>query len=206
MRRRAYEDVSKIDKGVTGVICDMQTAEILGKIYETLQRDIWDYLGIIAPLLLSLIAIVISLYNSFFACRKKSIDAKLLWDEFQEDFLVIIRNTGKRTLVIDSVSLIASKKKRNKRKSYELGTRYNVWSENKEKAYIGENETLTFSPCYGSIYDIFGYKGHFFDVSDENENLPVIIMVTDVDGRRWSFATSFTLRELDDKIEFMTKY
>lgn len=187
------------------MFCGVQIFEILKNINESLQKDVWDYLSIIAPLLLSFIALVISLYNSFFANRKKDVDAKLLWDDLQEKFFVIIRNSGKKTLVIDSVSLKATKRKRNHKKAYVLGTRNNVWSANQDKAYISENETISFNPVYGSIYDVFAYKGHAFDISEENESLPVRIIVTDVDGDKWIFETPYTLKELDSKIEFMTQ-
>lgn len=60
------------------VISNEEIFEVLKNISNSLQKDIWDYLAIVAPLVLSLIAIIISLYNSFIASNRKSVEAMLL--------------------------------------------------------------------------------------------------------------------------------
>lgn len=170
----------------------------LSFIAESLQKDTWDYLGIIAPILLSIVAILISMWNSFWSRNIKNLEANMVWEEVRATFFIIIRNTGKKTLVIKSVSLMAYDKEN--QEEYELGTRDNAWSIRQEKGYIAENEMMVLSPIYGSIYDVFAYKGHAFSVTKNNEDLMVNIIVTDIDGKRWTFKTSFTLGEIDQKL------
>lgn len=55
---------------------------------------------------------------------------------------------------------------------------------------------------YGSIYDVFGYRDHAFDVSDKN--LKVSIIVKDIDNRVWKNKTIFTLGEIDEKLSYAT--
>ena len=62
-----------------------------------------------------------------------------------------------------------------------------------------ENEVIVIKPVYGSIYDIFGYKGHFFGV-DDNKDYIVKIKVFDIDEKHWEFTTSFTLGQVDEKL------
>lgn len=169
-------------------------------ISQSLQKDIWDYLGIIAPIILSVIAILISMWNSFWSRNIKKLEANMVWEEIRATFFIIIRNTGKKTLVIKSVSLIAFDKKN--KQAYELGTRDNAWSIRQEKGYIEENEMMVISPIYSSIYDVFAYRGHAFDVTDDNKDLIVNIIVTDIDGKAWEFSTPFTLGEIDEKLSY----
>lgn len=183
------------------MICNEDLFEVLQNIYKAMQKDVFDYIAIIAPLVLSTVAIILSLYNSFFSCRRKNIEAKLLWDEVKYRFIVAIRNSGKKTLVINQVKLVAFY---NGKEMLELGSKENVWSVNLEKTFIKENEMISFVPTYGSIYDIFAYKGHYFDISNENKNFKVFLVVTDADNHKWQFDTHLTLGDLDCKIDAMS--
>ena len=57
---------------------------------------------------------------------------------------------------------------------------------------------------YGSIYDVFGYRGHAFDVSEKNKNLNVSIIIKDIDNHIWKNKTIFTLGEIDEKLLYAT--
>ena len=70
--------------------------------------------------------------------------------------------------------------------------------------FINKNEAIAVYPIYGSVYDVFGYKGHAFDVNDKNTNLPVYLVVKDIKNKTWKIKTSFSLGEIDEKLEFAT--
>lgn len=167
-----------------------------------MDKDIVDYIGMFSPILLSIIAIFISMWNSFWAVNIKRVESTLVWDDLRASFFIIIRNTGGKTLVIESVSLVAHDNKNDE--MYELGTRNNVWSIKQKEVYIKPNEAMVINPIYGSIYDVFAYKGHAFDVDKSNSNLCVELIVKDIDNKEWKFKTSFTLGEIDKKLEFAT--
>jgi len=170
--------------------------EVLKQIATALEKDLWDYIGIFAPIILSVIAIGISMWNSFWSRNIKKLEANMVWDDLHCSFFIIIRNTGNKTIVIKSVSLTAYDKKT--KELYELGTRDNAWAIKQEKAFIEANEAITISPIYGSIYDVFAYQGHAFDVTNENKDLNVVISVTDIDNHTWKNKTSFTLGKIDE--------
>ena len=162
-------------------------------------RDFWDYAAIIAPIILSVVAIIISFWSSVWSETIKKLEAFLVWDDLLSTHFIIIKNSGKRSLIIKSVSLYAYDKKT--KETYELGTRDNVWTTGQEKAYIGQDEAIKIVPTYGSIYDVFAYDGHIFDVTDEIKDLKVTLEVSELDGKVWRFKTNFTLGEIDDKIK-----
>ena len=160
-----------------------------------LAKDLWDCISTIAPILLSFVAILISLWNSFWSQNIKRIESNLVWDYLNQDFFIIIRNTGQKSLIIKSITLIAYDE--NNDISYELGKRDNVWNSNEDKGYILKNEMIYIKPILGSTFDVFAYKGHGFDVTEEMENLNVIIKITDIDGKKWTKTSDFTLGEIE---------
>ena len=174
--------------------------ELNNLLQQSVQKDIWDYIGIVAPIILSVVAILISMWNSFWSQNIKKLEANMIWEDIRCSYFIIIRNTGKKTLVINSASLSAYDKK--SKKNYELGVRNNAWSIKQEKGYIETNEMVVIAPIYGSIYDVFAYKGHCFDVTDEIKELKVCLTVTDIDGKAWRFDTPFTLGEIDEKLSY----
>lgn len=178
--------------------------ELLKQIALALEKDFLDYLGIFTPILLSVIAILISIWNSFWSQNIKKIEANLVWDDLLSTFFIIIRNTGIKSVVIDSVSLIACNNKG--KEEYLLGTRENSWAIKQEKGYINKNEVMMIAPMYGSIYDVFAYQGHAFDVTGENSDYKVIIEITDIDKKKWKKKTAFKLGEVDDKLNYATTY
>ena len=174
--------------------------DLISVIEQSIKKDIWDYIGIFAPIILSVVAIVISMWNSFWSQKIKRLEANMIWEDIRCSYFIIIRNIGKKTLVINSVSLSAYDKK--SKKNYKLGVRNNAWSIKQEKGYIDANEMIVITPSYGSLYDVFAYKGHYFEVDDENKNLKVTLSVTDIDGKTWRFDTPFTLGEIDEKLNY----
>lgn len=173
--------------------------DILEVAVVNINEDIVDYIGIFSPILLSVIAILISMWNSFWAINIKRVESNLVWDDLFASFFIIIRNTGRKTLVIKSVSLVAYDNKNGE--MYELGTRENAWAIKQNKGYIKENEAIVINPMYGSIYDVFAYYGRAFDVDESNRDLPVELWVKDIDNKIWKFKTSFVLGEIDEKME-----
>lgn len=160
-------------------------------------RDFWDYIEIIAPLGLSVVAIIISLWSAVWSEKKKKLEAFIVWDDLYEKFFVIIKNSGKKSIIIDSVKLFSYDKK--SKTQYELGTRENVWVLG-DNTFISPNEALKYEPTLGSIYDIFAFKGHYFDVTREMENLKVKMKVLDIERNAWVFKTRYTLGEINDKV------
>lgn len=171
---------------------------VLETIAKNLEKDIFDYLGIFMPTILSLVAIIISLWTGVWCFRKKRIEAYMVWDDLHRSFFIIIKNSGKRTLIIKEVSLIAY----SKFKKYELGKRDNVWATKQDKSFINENEAIVIKPIYYSLYDIFAYRGHYFGVNKDNEKLKVYIIIKDIDNRKWKIKTSFSLKEVDEKLNY----
>lgn len=171
-----------------------QTLEQIAKL---LEKNCLDYVGIFSPIILSVLAIMISIWNSFIYPKLELCEANMVWDDLNMDFYIFIRNIGKKTLVIKSVSLFAYDDRKNK---YELGTRQNAWTINKQKGYIEENEAVLYVPDYGSIYDVFAYRGHYFDVSQHNRDWKVRISVTAIDNKKWTCDTSLTLGDIEDRL------
>lgn len=178
--------------------------ELLKQIAIAIEKDFWDYLGILTPILLSVIAILISIWNSFWSQNIKKIEANLVWDDLLNTFFIIIRNTGNKSIIIDTVSLIACNSKGGKK--YLLGTRENSWIIKQEKGHINKNEVMIIAPIYDSIYDVFAYQGHAFDVTDENSSFEVLIEITDIDKKKWKDKTTFTLGEIDEKLKCAITY
>ena len=179
-------------------------AELLNAIKTSNHRDFWDYAAIIAPIILSVVAIVISLWSSAWSEKIKKAEAFMVWDDLFATHFIIIKNSGKKSLVIKSVSLYAYDKKT--RETYELGTRENAWAVRQEKAYISQGEAIKIAPMYSSNYDVFSYKGHAFAVTDKIRDLKIRIKVTDIDGKTWRFKTKFTLGEIDESLEYATTF
>jgi hypothetical protein len=177
--------------------------ELILAIRKMSNRDFWDYAAIIAPIALSVVAIIISLWSGVWSDKIKKLDAFLAWDGLSERHHIIINNSCKRSLVISTVSVYAYDRK--KKEVYELGVRKNVWTAAKEKAYIRPGEAFSFSPVYGSVYDVFAYKGHTFDVTEQMRGLPVYLKVSDLDGKTWRIKTNFSLGQIDDDVDSGSK-
>lgn len=178
--------------------------QILTIIAQELKKTPIDYLGIFAPSLLSVVAIAISWWNSIGVYKKKRLEANIVWDDLSCTFFFIIRNTGKRTLVIQTVSLVCVDGTNGE--ELELGMRDNVWSLDTQKGFLKENEMVIFNPVYGSLYDVFAYRGHYFDVDENKQKMPVFLVVTDIDNKKWRYKTLFTLGEIERKLEYAHTY
>lgn len=174
--------------------------EILEIAIVNIDKDLVDYIGIFSPIVLSVVAILISMWNSFWCKNIKKVEGNLVWDDLFSSFFITIRNTGSKTLMIKSVSLVACDTKNNE--LYELGTRDNAWAIRQNRKYIKENEAMVINPIYGSIYDVFAYKGHAFEVDETNCDLNVELRVEDMDNKMWEFETPFTLGEIDEKLGY----
>lgn len=126
------------------------------------------------------------------------------WDDLLNSHFIIIRNTGKQTVVVKSIMLYAIDKKNNE--FYELGTRDNAWAIRQEKPYLESLQAMKIAPIYGSSYDVFSYKGHAFDVDDKNKDLIVYIRIKDISGKQWDFPTQFSLKDIDNALEYATTF
>ena len=164
------------------------------------EKSIIDYLAIFAPIILSVVAIAISFWDSIWSRKVKNVEADMVWDDLLNSFMIIVQNIGSKSLIIDSISLIALRGNEYDK----LRTRNNAWAIRQDKTFINKNEAIAVYPIYGSVYDVFGYKGHSFDVDEKNTNLPVYLVVKDIKNKTWKIKTSFTLGEIDKKLEFAT--
>lgn len=174
--------------------------EVLESIANNLEKDMVDYIGVFTPIILSFVAIIISMWNSFWVNKIKRVEANMVWDDLLNSFFIIIRNTGKKTLVIKTVSLVAKGKIGDE--ILELGMRDNTWAIRQDKEFIRENEMMVIKPIYGSLYDVFAYRGHYFCVDEDNRYFKIKIVVTDIDGKKWKFKAPFTLGEVEEKLEY----
>ena len=172
-------------------------------IAESLEKDFWDYFAMFTPLILSTVAIFISLWNSIWSINIKKIEANLIWDEVANDFFVIIRNVGKKAVVVNSVSLEA--KDSINGILFELGKRENLWTSDGE-GHIMSNQILKYSPCRGSTYDVFAYYGHGYcivsgdEILEPNDDSEVYLKIKDIDGKIWSFKTVFSMKDIYKKL------
>lgn len=89
-------------------------------------------------------------------------------------------------------------------KVLKLGVRDNTWAIRQENKFIKENEMIVINPVYGSLYDVFAYRGHYFDVNEENQGFKIEIEVVDLDGKVWKFKTPYTLGQIEEKLEYAT--
>lgn len=172
--------------------------QILKDISQKLDKDFIDYLSIFASLLISTVAIVLTIWNTIIVKKHKSAEAYLRWDDLSMKFIIIIRNTGFKLLIIDTITLLAYDEKT--KKELCLGNLCNVWALNSEQRFIKNDEILIITPDTRSIYDLFAYKGHSFYVDNINKNYKVKILITDIDNKKWEFKTNYTLLEIDEKI------
>lgn len=171
--------------------------EALEEINKSLQTSYLDIIGIFSPIVLSCIAIILTLWDSVWSKKVKGVHADLIWDDLMEDYCVLIRNTGKRDLVIKEVTLFGEGKK----KSYELGKRDNVWRASENNSVLTEGNIIVIKPRYGSLYDLFAYSGHYETPEGEDAEQKVKIMVKDIEGKKWVFTSNESFNEMDKNVE-----
>ena len=53
----------------------------MDELIKVLEKDVWDYVGIFAPIILSFVAIVISMWNSFWSKNVKKLESNMVWDD-----------------------------------------------------------------------------------------------------------------------------
>ena len=99
-----------------------------------MEKGFIDYLGIFTPIILSCIAIIISMWNSFWSQKIKRLEANMVWDDLICSFFLLVRNTGKQTLVIKKVVLNVEDIKNGE--ILELGARDNVWAWKRQKSLL----------------------------------------------------------------------
>ena len=49
----------------------------MDELIKVLEKDVWDYVGIFAPIILSFVAIVISMWNSFWSKNVKKLESNM---------------------------------------------------------------------------------------------------------------------------------
>ena len=68
------------------------------------EKSIIDYLAIFSPIILSVVAIAISFWDSIWSRKVKNVEADMVWDDLLNSFMIIVQNTGSKSLIIDSIS------------------------------------------------------------------------------------------------------
>ena len=169
----------------------------------SVERDWFDICIALIPLVISLVSVGLALYTLFRERHIKDIEGNLVWDDFNAKLYIIVRNIGRRVIVIDKITMLARSNKR--KEALCLGTRENVWSAEDGLSQIRENEMLVLQPNCNSNYDVFSYRGHAFDVDKTNEGYRVYLVITDLDKRTWEFATLYSLGELHEYVEFVAE-
>ncbi|MBQ8319183.1 MAG: hypothetical protein IJX85_12710 [Lachnospiraceae bacterium] len=135
--------------------------------------------------------------RNIFQPKHKKCRAKLVWDDIKYTFDLVVWNSGEKSIVINYVELFYV----SMLKKVSLGVRENFYNVNNESNVIEKGAALTYEPIYGSIYDVFGYKGHAFDADSTNENKKIYIKLVDMEGKRYVSKSGFKLGELDKLID-----
>ena len=71
--------------------------ELVDAVIDLNNRDYWDYVVILAPIVLSFVAIIISLWNSVWSERIKKIEAFMVWDDLRAKHFILIKNSCKKS-------------------------------------------------------------------------------------------------------------
>ncbi len=158
-----------------------------------LEPTVLDYFIAIIPIIISVIALMISVHSNK---KIKKLESTLVWDDLHSKYYILIKNTGNKSVILKSITLYAFDKKT--KTYYNLGTRENAWSSTPEKAYIEPNTAICIEPSLRSNYDVFSYRGHIFEVTDDIRDLPIKIAVKDTDNKSWENETKIFLGEIDD--------
>ena len=157
-----------------------------------------EILEIVAPLVLSIVAIGITFITSVYLPNKKKAEGNLIWDDRVNYYTIVVKNMGGCAIVIDSVELFI--KDGLKRKS--LGKREHLWRTEEGVEMVMPGGAIAYVPVYGSLYDVFAYKGHYFDVDKSNEDKQVYICVKELTGKTFKGKTGYTLGKLDETIVY----
>lgn len=203
------KDLLRINMPIPPIILQNQFAEFVEEIDKSKSaiqkkhiyksKNAWERKMSILSIIISVIALFISVWNSFIAHRLKHIEANMVWDDLFSTFCILIRNIGKRTVVIKCIKLIAYDSKTD----IELGRRDNCWMIKQQKAYIEANEVMTIYPIHQSIYDIFAYwmQGKI-ELEGKYKKMSIKLIVYDIDNKNWEFVTPFTWGEVHEKLEY----
>lgn len=165
------------------------------------QKDWVDIIGIFAPLILSIVTILFAVYTTIILPKKTKFSVTLYWDDLICRFVVLIINQGKTSIIIDKVRLFIYKDGKEKK----LGERRCICSDTGKVIVIEPGQAFSFIPIRGSIYDLFGYKGHYFDVTDDIKSKNVYIEAIDIQGEKSKQKTEFTLGEIDENIIYQNE-
>ena len=151
----------------------------------------------VAAISLSIISILLTLYLTVCYPKHKKCSAKLVWDEIKCTFDLVIWNTGPASILIDSVELYYM----NGLERVSLGKRNNFFNNVLGANVLKKGLAISYEPIYGSLYDVFGYKGHAFDVDEKNEDKKVYIELVDIVGDSFTSDSSLKLGEIDKYID-----
>lgn len=113
-------------------------------------------------------------------------------------FVVLIKNDGNVSVIIKKIELYIVVG----RKKMLLEEKSCVCDYNGKVIVIEPKKAYSYIPIKGSIYDILGYKGHYFDVTDNNKKKVVFIKATDIQKKTYKSRTVFTLEEVDIKFSY----
>ena len=137
-----------------------------------------------------------TLYYSILYPRKKSCKAKLVWDDLLNEYYIIIWNTGRVAYVPDSIELYYN----SEGERVSIGKRESLFNNGEGNKALMPGEAFRHVPVEGSIYDIFAYKGHYFDVDETNRKETIYIEIKGLYGETYNFKTQMTLEEIDERI------
>jgi len=139
---------------------------------------------------------VFTLYYSIIYPRKKACEGKLVWDELLNEYYIIIRNTGRAPLIIDSIELYFC----GQGKRVSIGKRESLFNNGEMAKVLLAGDAMKHVPVKGSLYDVFAYRGHYFDVDDSNKNEKIFMELKGLYGESYIYRTDFTLGEIEDKL------
>lgn len=174
----------------------MTKEQVTAIVGELVEKDVVDYISIFAPLLLSILMAGFTIYATMILPKKRKFTASLYWDDLMCRYVVLIINQGNVSIVIDKVRLFI----KTDDGELNLGDRRCVCDSNGKIIVIESGQACSFIPTKGSIYDVFGYKGHYFDVTDDNKLSKVYIEAIDIKGKKCTEQTDFTLEEIDEQL------
>ena len=147
--------------------------------------------------IIALISLIFSLYYSIWYPRKKKCKCSLVWDDLLSEFYIVIYNSGQATLIIESVELFYIDRDGIE---WSLGKRNNLFNNDKTAQILSKGQAMSHIPTKSSNYDVFGYRGHAFDVCEDNKDRDIYIRAVDIDDKEFTCKTNFKLGEIDHKL------
>lgn len=150
----------------------------------------------ISAVIIAACSFIFTLYYSIVYPRKKACEAKLVWDELLNEYYIIVWNTGRVPLIVDSIELYYL----DQNEKVSIGKRESLFNNSESAKVLLAGDALKHIPVKGSLYDVFAYRGHYFDVDEYNCNRQIFMEIKGLYGEVYTYKTDFKLFEIEEKL------